>query len=398
MIGVTGRIVGARSGFSLIEVLIAVVVISLSLLGLAAVFPVVVFQQRVAIDRVQGAGVAESAEQWIRGHDALGFLDSQTSSTNQDSRGFEWLREAPDDPPFPAMFNPTFSPGGEWVTPIAGGQFLNMNLVTGDLFLSGESNSPGVRIPLSHRLVPSPYTRGAEPQFVWDVAMRRVLTERDSNGVVFATPDDAIEVAVFVRRVDTGIRVPRRARSDTNLHAQYGPRLRLSDVLMQDRADLRGADDLNTSEYRVPVSVESIPGADPGIGRPRNDGAVDTTGGEPGYGVPFVIPVETGAVSYGTTGSAIPRTRIPLDPGSAPSGGDPEALFELASQPRQKLVDGLGNVYDVVGVEPDPDSPERFVVVVNPPVPSSVSDPFELVEVVMTPQPPVAVRVFRVRK
>jgi len=398
----------ASRGFSLVEVLIAVVVVALALLGIAAVFPVVVFQQRVAVDRMQGVKIGAMAEAWLRASEDLNQRDADTPDIDDDSGVFEWLREAPDDePPFPPNFDSLvdFSPDGQWVTPNDpdGAGFLTLNLETGDLFIQGEEPVP-VRIPLAQRLTPAPYARSGEPQYVWDVAMRRVLSGRDSIGA-FATPDDPIEVAVFVRRVDTGIRVPSRERAEEELRPQYGENLRLSDVLMQQRAEaIHGADDLTEAEYRVPVSVETINGAEPGIGRPRNDGAVDTNGGEPGYGVPFTIPVEVG-LEY-EPGGDLRRDRIPLDPGNAPGGGDARALFDLASQPRQKVVDGLGNVYEVLGVASDPDSPE-FTLIVDPPVPSSVMETDDLAPdsvgdddkaILLTPQPPVAVRVFRVRK
>ena len=52
----------AVRGFTLIEVLIGVLVLSLALLGLGALFPVVLREQRIARETVLGVSVQRSAE------------------------------------------------------------------------------------------------------------------------------------------------------------------------------------------------------------------------------------------------------------------------------------------------------------------------------------------------
>ena len=55
-----------RPGFSLVEVLIAILILGLGMLGLAAVFPVVIAQQREAVDTVRGEAAASTAEAIVR--------------------------------------------------------------------------------------------------------------------------------------------------------------------------------------------------------------------------------------------------------------------------------------------------------------------------------------------
>ncbi|MAY74999.1 MAG: hypothetical protein CMJ31_09855, partial [Phycisphaerae bacterium] len=52
----------SRNGFTLVEVLLAVLVLGIGLLGLAAVFPVVIAQQRQSSETIAATGVAASVE------------------------------------------------------------------------------------------------------------------------------------------------------------------------------------------------------------------------------------------------------------------------------------------------------------------------------------------------
>lgn len=92
-------------GFSLIEVLIAVVVLAIGLLGLGMVFPVVVRQQRVAQDSILGFSAAESAAVEIlnrgAGRDCTIVLDFN-KTTFPTTVDFNWknplpIWPAPDD-------------------------------------------------------------------------------------------------------------------------------------------------------------------------------------------------------------------------------------------------------------------------------------------------------------
>jgi type II secretory pathway pseudopilin PulG len=185
---------GSRSAFTLIEVLIGVLVLGLGLLGLAAVYPAVVVQQRQASDAVQGESVAKSAEQLV-----LGLRDLRAPG-----RGLSALRED----------TRASSPLGQWVIP---GEADTAQFAGGDGSNAFGTGPGEVAIPVQLRLLPSPRpsTGGGagavrfvaandEPRFVWDMAVRRVLA---SNALgARARADDPLQVAVFVRRIDVGIR------------------------------------------------------------------------------------------------------------------------------------------------------------------------------------------------
>ncbi|MEO0386082.1 MAG: prepilin-type N-terminal cleavage/methylation domain-containing protein [Pseudomonadota bacterium] len=63
-----------RRAFSLVEILFAIVVLSLGLLGIAAVFPVVITQQQRAQDVVGGAVAATAARGALGGNGAIAEL------------------------------------------------------------------------------------------------------------------------------------------------------------------------------------------------------------------------------------------------------------------------------------------------------------------------------------
>lgn len=266
-------------GFSLIEVLVSVVVLALGLLGLAAVFPTVVRQQRLASDGVEGASLERSVGEWVARHAALNARNASGSGLNanflydpRDRRGWSTLLG---DPDWSNMVNedsgqpPTFwSYQGEWVVPnvVAGGNFdggINIEANTGNVMLGRPGGAGlnafegGVPIPLAERLIPTPDLAGTVvPRFVFDFAARRidVGTQRAANPnddtfVNFASNDDSIEVAVFVRRIDSSIRVPQGSS--------------LTNVLLG-----RGVPAL---QRRVPVAADVA-------NRPTNDGQGIATG------------------------------------------------------------------------------------------------------------------------
>ncbi|MBL8760886.1 MAG: prepilin-type N-terminal cleavage/methylation domain-containing protein [Phycisphaerae bacterium] len=145
-------------GFTLIEVLIAVLVLAIGLLGIGAVFPVVVRQQRQAQDTIQGLTARQSAEAYLRAR----------VNTNNNTL----IRDI-------ATFVDGNSKPAEWQVP-------DVNLKTGVMTINGED------LPLADRLSPPPFAEVGDPQFVWDFAARR-------------SGPNQLEVAVFVRRVDPGI-------------------------------------------------------------------------------------------------------------------------------------------------------------------------------------------------
>lgn len=201
-------------GFSLVEVLIAVVVLAFGLLGLAAVFPAVVRQQQLASDEVVGATVAHSALAYLKSHGGLNQAEVPgTAPANR--TGWRSLTQ-----------DARWSTRGEWTdvvsspeSSMAAGAGVGIDPATGSLVIGQPrtiivNNVPtrvgGEVVTLTERLWPNPKGTDADPKFVWDIAARRVEAGREVRNANQPTfdelKDDAVQVAVFVRRLDNGIR------------------------------------------------------------------------------------------------------------------------------------------------------------------------------------------------
>lgn len=388
-----------RRAFTLVEVLISVLVLALAVLGLAAVFTATIPQQRVATDQALGLAAAASAKAALLNDRQ--FADPwNEQQTARQLRGLRWWQTLVND----------FSPQGQWELPGPGNNIFRMSVDRLDVDCGRIDILPGppdnrVFFSLSRRLVPAPYTGASEPQYVWDFVARRVLRDADGNGVIGngdATPEDPIEVAVFVRRIDPGIRVAPRPRRNGGDRAQLGPRVRLSDMLLR-------SDEVAASEFAVPVSASTANNlsVEPGVGIATLDGRGD-------YALPFfveVAPISTqyrgGRIGSGGpggpySGNAIPRDRIPIV--GVPSASGPNDLkARMAAQIGQSLVDRNGNVYRVIGIDQHRQDAGVTWLIVDPAVPSDYASPMALrtpgaagEDLVTTPQPPAAVRVFRV--
>ncbi len=217
-----------RGGFSLVEVLIGIFVLALGLLGVAAVFPAIVRQQRNATDAVQGVSVQRSVEQVLRGHSELNQADVVTydANGNQTMNPLGWSLLVGDR---------SFSANGAWMNPnlLTGSEpssaGVSVDVRKGDLFVGSTGAWGYVTIPLAERLFPRGFGNGfaggnggfsqlnassAQPRFVWDFVARRVAAgERVVSGDSALAnqkryDDDALQLAVFVRRIDSGIRIP----------------------------------------------------------------------------------------------------------------------------------------------------------------------------------------------
>lgn len=314
-----------RRGFTLIEVLIAVLVLSLGLLGLAAVFPTVIAQQRDAVDRTQGAVVAQVVEQSLEGGQFLVNFrglrrDFWFSAQSQLGCG-DGFDLDPRNMSF--LWEPTWAwgPGGHvaganyvttGVISVGAGKYLNFNCDPQTPDPDGSSDNDKwdepYFVPVTARLFPQPFT-GEQPRYVWDFIPRRTRVGADSTG---------LELAVFVRRIDPRIRVPRGKT--------------LSDVLTPGR--------VSSSEFRFPVAT------DPATGLPSGDGVGV-------YSVPMTLPV--------VVQSSGSLDEIVL--GSSANGGQQDLWRRVVATPGQILVDNLGNVVNVVRVpEQRPGDPLRVVV------------------------------------
>lgn len=360
-------------GFSLIEVLIAILILALGLLGLGAVIPVVVKQQRSSADATLGVAVANAAQNYLLSRpEFTPTAFDPTANPPLANVWNDWLEDTtnlwgggpnPNNSTF--LWNtmsPAYRPG-------------DLDLSTGDMTFKNASSTPAttVILKLADRLWPGGSTQPTQtvgegldpyrPMFVWDFVGRRVKVDPTilpppPPGLQLHNPAK-IQIALFVRRIDANIPVPRLTTNTKKLF----------DMLTESRP-----------KYS-PVAVEG-----PNDPTPTNRGSSTT-----------------GSVYYGNiqkltaTFDLQQRDRITLTTSINPT------LLDLAARPDQKLVDNLGNVYTVREIIEDPNQPAATIVRVTPSVPPSVGDPsaapansekFE--EVIFTPQIPASVRVFTI--
>ncbi len=356
-------------GFSLIEVLIGIVVLGLGLLGLAAIFPAVVQQQRQALDTTQGISVERSAEEWIRGNQRL-FEQSEPPApgifTNLDNasnrRGWERLTA-----------DSNWSYRGRWELPEASDGYagitsgIGLDPTSGAMIIGPSDEANGLKVPLTQRLIPNPNSvdalgRAVQPRFVWDLALRRIDRGADSRiQDVTSLADDAVQIAIFVRRIDTGIRIPRG--------------MRLVDTFRRDG---------DVPNYRVPVAADDR-------GRPTGDG-VGTPGESPNYSQIQYLEFE--ALEEPGDGPTDPIRLIQI-----PETGPYRDTAPFARQVGQKFVDESGTVRTVVDIIPQ-DQGRPAALQIEPPI--NRADLAEwngdaTLELIFTPQVPASVKVITIR-
>lgn len=351
-----------KPGFSLIEVLIAVLVLAIGLLGLGAVFPAIISEQRSAFEVIEGENVAGAAASLITSGELVSFSYIEDSfnkaGTTDDERyqhlwvvpsyeagAYVWSTQVPDFDRFTGLWS------YQWANP-------NPALPSGDRYLT--------QIPVSARLYPQPYS-GKDPKYVWDLALRR---EPSGNRV---------QAAVFVRRVDARLRVPKG----------YS----LSDVLTGSNGVPNGP--------LLPVAIDGSSG----------------------------LPVADDGVNNSFFYAAIQSLNVEVHPAHLdwmifPDGRDPmvDTSVGFATRAGQKLLDNTGVVRTVVGTpRVDQSDPLRAivgagrVVIVDPPFTnqnaggtntdsarpdSNTSNPDYdderaswVRQVIFTPRTPVAIRV-----
>lgn len=385
-------------GFSLIEVLVSVVVLALGLLGLAAVFPTVVRQQRLASDGVEGASLERSVRDWISNHAALNARIGGGAAPNgqqiyaaTDRRGWTTLLGESDWSPMVndngSQLSTWWSYQGEWILPnTAGGNTVgvNINPTTGDAWIgqtpefdaNTNTFTAGVPIPLVQRLIPTPdLAAGVTPRFVFDFAARRIDVglQRAANPFVqsfvnAASNDDEIEIAVFVRRIDSSIRVPQGSS--------------LANVIL--------GRNVTGPQRRVPVAADAA-------GRPTNDGQGLALGRNYSGMVLANFDLSDALAGQGF----IRPNRIVFDPDAGVTqAADVVPVLGLLEQVGQKFVAPDGLVHTVRGVVDTTIAGQTVrTLVIEPALSQRVleladADP-DALRMVATPQVPAAVFVVR---
>lgn len=396
----------ARGAFSLVEVLIAVLILAIGLLGLGAVIPVVVREQRLAADATQGVIVANAARNMIAGPLTTPGRTTPAQLPEQLVGRVSALDAWLDDP--------TWSPDYLWMPWVNGGRNIvatvitppgapvQLSLVREEGQLEYGFNPDNGLVWWSHRVnrnerpnTSSPWTTvsgttrqeltvrdrlwptqavigmGAgeahRPQFVWDIVARRVDSRRQPGDRFRIDNPAEMQVAIFVRRIDLNIRVPQgrtlfQVLTDTTLPA---------------------------NERRVPVGVAST-GTTQGM--PTRDGTNGTAAAPTigAYAAPLVL--DANAVIDPITGL---RNRMELSGNAGLPGSNGRVL---AAQVGQPLVDNLGNIYTVR--EADTDAGGPYWVRVDPPFPDMMvlgpAGPVQ--QVVFTPQIPAAVTIVNITR
>ncbi|MDP1661252.1 MAG: hypothetical protein Q8L55_04980 [Phycisphaerales bacterium] len=373
----------SAGGFSLVEVLMAVLILSLGLLGLGAIMPAVLKQQRVGTDQTFGTLAGRSVAAIVKGNQLLNGRNKTGNTTNailmSYNRWEAWARciqsagyayGIPEDGTWRVLEVEGDSSGIGTGRAIVGPFGPNINTNTDDRAF----------INLIDRLVPSTssVTLGtpvvSEPQFVVDLAVRRATAldpaQIGAGGtILYERPGNfTVQVAFITRRIDQRVRPP----AGTSILAS------LTD------------NTLPLNQRRWPVSEDNN-------GNPLGDGT-NQGAGAPRYSLPYAVNVvfdpnyPDRLVVAGAEDSALPN--------SATARTRNVAAQQLAVG-GQIIVDNLGNIYNVQGYDDRVGGTPQLAVRISPAVVANTpgsgsSDPRRLHQVLVCPQPPAAVNIITV--
>jgi prepilin-type N-terminal cleavage/methylation domain-containing protein len=424
-----------RRGFSLVEVLMAVLILGLGLLGLGAIMPAVVKQQRTGTDQTFGTLAAESVVANFTGGNqglteprstARDFMRSQLSAWSAWSRslptgqipllqpnGTLQNRTIRDETPgtgapsfVPTVelgYNPTsvIPVDGSWriLTPVETSlDRLAIGALGGPQNVTQSLGNPDQEpdwIPMSARLWPTVDRSDIrEPQFVWDIAVRRKSALREDTSVWESGNPPAggssildepgafdLQAVVFIRRVDANI------RTRNNL------------TPLQAMVDVT----LATNDRKWPVSERNSPTAL--AGQPTGDGS---RGGDFAYSpiarVNAFYPVRANDGQLVQTQAELNAARVDVITLTSQGLSGVELTrannrLEQIAQNGQFIVDNAGNVYRVEGrFDPVNDNANDgdVRVIVSPPPPLAfrrIVAGGTIPNVLATSQAPAAVRV-----
>lgn len=333
----------AIAAFSLIEILISVLILALGLLGLGALFPVVLREQRIGSENIQGVLVTNNTRALLAQMD----LDSLVIPAPGRTVWGNWRWRQADGRA--ALDNNDYELGEWLIAPVDAGGWATF----------GDPNSApaSAQVPLAARLHPSDGADRGKPQFVWDIAVHRVSDFDAANSSL----SDPLQAVIFVRKVDPRIRVV--------------PNRTLRQVLL--------GDGVSGNDLRLPV------------GRQAGNSFLPTLDGTDGsgglrYSEPIVANRGTDFGFANDDGRYV--TNIDLRQNNG--------IGALMAQPNQRLVDNLGNIYTVEAVERDPASGTLSRLRINPPIAewllANGADERRVVQFIFTAQIPAGVTVMEV--
>jgi len=344
----------AIAAFSLIEILISVLILALGLLGLGALFPVVLREQRIGSENIQGVLVTNNTRALLAQMD----LDSLVIPAPGRTVWGNWRWRQADGRA--ALDNNDYELGEWLIAPVDAGGWATF----------GDPNSApaSAQVPLAARLHPSDGADRGKPQFVWDIAVHRVSDFDAANSSL----SDPLQAVIFVRKVDPRIRVV--------------PNRTLRQVLL--------GDGVSGNDLRLPV------------GRQAGNSFLPTLDGTDGSGgLRYSEPI---VANRGMHFELPARPILPTPPGQPAPGRyinnvdltSANGIGSLMAQPNQRLVDNLGNTYTVEAVERDPASGTLSRLRINPPIAewllANGADERRVVQFIFTAQIPAGVTVMEV--